>query len=224
MNLPEIVSPEAWRAAREELLAREKEATRARDALAAERRRLPMAEVEKAYAFEGPGGEASLLDLFEGRRQLLVYRFFFDPGMARFPEAGCGGCSMFADQISHRAHLHARDTSLVLVSAAPVADIERYRERMGWDIPWYSTTDDFSEDFDVPETFGLNVLLRDGDQVFRTYFTTGRGVEALGSVWTFLDLTPLGRQEEWEDSPDGRPQDPPYTWWRLHDEYDDDAA
>jgi len=224
VNLPEIVSPEAWRAAREELLAREKEATRARDALAAERRRLPMAEVEKAYAFEGPGGEASLLDLFEGRRQLLVYRFFFDPGMARFPEAGCGGCSMFADQISHRAHLHARDTSLVLVSAAPVADIERYRERMGWDIPWYSTTDDFSEDFDVPETFGLNVLLRDGDQVFRTYFTTGRGVEALGSVWTFLDLTPLGRQEEWEDSPDGRPQDPPYTWWRLHDEYDDDAA
>ena len=139
--------------------------------------------------------------------------------MESHPEAGCVGCSMVADQIGHLAHLHARDTSLVLVSAASQPEIERYRQRMGWTIPWYTTTDGFSEDFDVPETFGLNVFLRDGDRVFRTYFTTGRGVEALGSVWTFLDLTPLGRQEEWEDSPEGYPQAPPYSWWRLNDEY-----
>jgi len=114
-------------------------------------------------------------------------------------------------------------TSLVLVSRAPVADIERYQERMGWEIPWFTTTDDFSGDFDVPEYFGLNVFLRDGDEIFRTYFTNGRGIEALGSVWTFLDLTPLGRQEDWEDSPEGYPQSPPYEWWRLHDVYNDAA-
>jgi predicted dithiol-disulfide oxidoreductase (DUF899 family) len=222
MNLPPVVSRGEWVAARERLLAKEKEATRARDALAAERRRLPMVRVDKDYVFEGPDGESSLLDLFDGRRQLLLYRFFFDPGMKRFPEAGCGGCSMFTDQIGHLAHLHARDTSLVLASAAPVADIERFRTRMGWEIPWYSTTDDFSKDFDVPEYFGLNVFLRDKDQIFRTYFTTGRGVEALGSVWTFLDLTPLGRQEDWEDSLEGYPQGPRYSWWNLHDEYDGD--
>ena len=178
-----------------------------------------MVRVDKDYMFEGPRGTASLADLFEGRRQLIVYRFFFDPDMDTYPEEGCSGCSMFTDQIGHLAHFHARDTTLVLASAAPVADIERFRTRMGWDIPWYSTTDDFSQDFDVPTTFGLNVFLRDGDDVFRTYFTTGRGVEALGSVWTFLDLTPLGRQETWEDSPEGYPQDKPYSWWQLHDHY-----
>ena len=223
MNLPPVVSPDEWDAARQRLLVKEKEATRARDALAAERRRLPMVDVEKPYIFTGPRGEVGLVDLFDGRRQLIVYRFFFDPDMERFPEAGCEGCSMFTDQIGHQAHLRARDTTLVLASAAPIGDIERYRTRMGWDIPWYSTTDDFSKDFDVPEMFGLNVFLRDGDRVYRTYFTTGRGVEALGPVWSFLDLTPLGRQEEWEDSPEGRPQGPPYTWWRLHDEYESDG-
>ena len=217
MNGPQVVSPEQWQAACDELLVKEKEATRARDALAAERRRLPMVRVEKDYVFEGPNGAASLVDLFDG--QLLVYRFFFEPGVARWPEAGCGGCSMFVDNVGHLAHLHARDTTLVLASRAPQPDIERYRKRMGWTIPWFTTADDFSKDFGVEEYFGLNVFLRDGDQVFRTYYTDGRGVEALGSIWTFLDLTPLGRQEEWEDSPEGYPQTPRYEWWRLHDEY-----
>jgi predicted dithiol-disulfide oxidoreductase (DUF899 family) len=226
MNLPEVVSPAEWEAASAELLRKEKEATRARDALAAERRRLPMVRIDKDYVFERPDGKATLLDLFDGRRQLIVYHFMFAPGVDGWPEAGCDGCSMVVDNIGHLAHLHARDTSLVLVSRAPLANIERYRERMGWEIPWFSSAgSDFNVDFGVTtdegEIFGLSVFLRDGDDVFRTYFTSGRGVEALGSNWTFLDLTPLGRQEDWEDSPDGRPQTPRYEWWRRHDEYGD---
>jgi predicted dithiol-disulfide oxidoreductase (DUF899 family) len=230
MKPPPVVSPAEWQAARDELLAKEKEATRARDALAAERRRLPMARVDKDYVFEGSEGEARLPDLFEGRRQLIVYHFMFGPNQ----DAGCDGCSMFVDQIGHLAHLHARDTSFALVSRAPPAKIEPYRKRMGWSIAWYSSFDsDFNVDFGVsPETprpteyqdgesFGLSVFLRDGDDVFRSYFTSRRGVEALGSVWTFLDLTPLGRQEEWEDSPPAYPQTKPYEWWRRHDEYED---
>src|SRR5205823_2357608 len=208
-----------WESARGALLAKEKEATRARDALAAERRRLPMVRIEKDYSFEGPEGRASLLDLFEGRRQLIVYHFMFAPGVDGWPDAGCDGCSMFVDNIGHLAHLHARDTSLALVSMAPLENIERYRERMGWTVPWYSSAgSDFNKDFGLSrpdgEYFGLSVFLRDGDEVFRTYFTDGRGVEALGSTWTFLDLTPFGRQEKWEDTPEGRPQTPPYQWWR----------
>ncbi len=221
MNRPEVVSAAEWQAARDKLLVKEKEATRARDALAAERRRLPMVKVEKDYAFDGPDGSVSLLELFEDRRQLIVYRFFFEPGVAGWPDRGCGGCSMFVDNIGHFAlpHLHARDTSLVLISPAPQTEIGRLKERMDWTIPWFTTTDDFSEDFDVPEYFGLNVFLRDGDEIFRTYFTTSRAAEAIGPVWSFLDITALGRQETWEDSPEGYPQDPPYSWWRLHDEY-----
>jgi predicted dithiol-disulfide oxidoreductase (DUF899 family) len=232
VNLPPVVSAEEWQAAHEELLAKEKEATRARDALAAERRRLPMVLIDKDYVFQGPDGEARLRDLFEGRRQLIVYHFMFGPNQ----DVGCDGCSMVVDQIGHLAHLHARDTSFVLVSRAPLAKIEPYRRRMGWTIPWYSSFEnDFNVDFGLSpetpqpaeyqdgETFGLSVFLRDGDRVFRTYFTNRRGVEALGSVWTFLDLTPLGRQESWEDTPSGRPQTPPYEWWRRHDEYEDGA-
>ena len=126
---------------------------------------------------------------------------------------------MFTDNVRHIAHLHARDTSFVLVSRAPIDEIEAFRARMGWEIPWYSTGAEFNEDHGVTDGFGLNVFLRDGKRIYRTYFTNGRGVEALGSTWTFLDLTPLGRQENWEDSPDGYPQTPPYQWWRLHDEY-----
>jgi predicted dithiol-disulfide oxidoreductase (DUF899 family) len=229
MDLPPVVSEAEWQAARDELLAKEKEATRARDALAAERRRLPRVLIEKDYVLEGPSGEARLPDLFEGRRQLLLYHFMFGPNQ----DAGCDGCSMFVDQVGHLAHLHARGTSFALVSRAPLAKIQSYKERMGWSIPWYSSFEsDFNVDFGrSPETpqegvyqdgemFGLSVFIRDGDQVFRTYFTDRRGVEALGSVWTFLDLTPLGRQETWEDSPDGYPQTPPYEWWRRHDEYE----
>jgi predicted dithiol-disulfide oxidoreductase (DUF899 family) len=226
VNLPQVVSAAEWQAASEKLLVKEKEATRARDALAAERRRLPRTEVDKDYVFEGPDGRASLLDLFDGRRQLIIYHFMFAPGVDGWPSAGCDGCSMVVDQIGHLAHLHARDTSLVLVSRAPLAQIEPYRERMGWTVPWFSSAgSDFNVDFGVTadegETFGLSVFLRDGDSLYRTYFTSGRGVEALGSVWTFLDLTPLGRQELWEDSPAGYPQTPPYEWWRRHDEYGD---
>jgi predicted dithiol-disulfide oxidoreductase (DUF899 family) len=224
MNLPHIVSRDEWRVARDELLRKEKEATRARDALAAERRRLPMVRIDKDYVFAGPDDKVSLLELFEGRRQLIVYHFMFAPGVEGWPSAGCPGCSFFVDQIGHLAHLHARDVSLVLVSRAPLATIEPYQQRMGWTIPWYSSAgSDFNVDFgltrDDGETFGLSVFLREGDSVFQTYFTAGRGVEALGSVWTFLDLTPLGRQEDWEDSPAGWPQTPPYAWWRRHDSY-----
>ena len=228
MKLPPIVSAAEWQAAHEKLLAKEKEATRTRDALAAERRRLPMVRIDMDYVFDGPSGKASLLDLFEGRRQLIVYHFMFGPNQ----DEGCDGCSMVVDQISHLAHLRARDTSFALVSRAPRAKIEPYRERMGWTIPWFSSFgSDFNVDFGLsPETpqvgeyqdgemFGLSVFLRDGDDVFRTYFTWRRGVEALGSVWTFLDLTPLGRQETWEDSPEGYPQTKPYEWWRRHDSY-----
>ena len=220
MNLPEVVLHEEWQAAHDELLAKEKEATRARDALAAERRRLPMVRFDKDYVFEGPDGRASLLDLFEGRRQLIVYHFMFAPGAPGWPEAGCDGCSMFVDNVGHLAHLHARDTSFALVSEARIAKIEAYKQRMGWTTPWVSLAgNDFNADCGVTTGFGLSVFLRDGDSVFRSYFTTGRGVEALGSNWTFLDLTPLGRQEDWEDSPEGRPQTPRYEWWRRHDEY-----
>ena len=224
MQVPPVVSPAEWQTARERLLAKEKEATQARDRLAAERRRLPRVRIDKNYVFEGPDGEASLLDLFEGRDQLILYHFMFAPGVEGWPAAGCPGCSMFVDQIGHLAHLHARNTSFVLVSRAPLANIEAYRRRMAWTIPWVSSAgSDFNIDFgvstDAGETFGLSVFLRADDEVFRTYFTSGRGVEALGSVWTFLDLTPLGRQEDWEDSPAGYPETPPYAWWRRHDEY-----
>jgi predicted dithiol-disulfide oxidoreductase (DUF899 family) len=223
INAP-TVSPQEWDAAREELLVEEKALTRARDALAAKRRRMPWTEVDTDYAFEGPDGPLSLLDLFDGRRQLIVYRFFFEPGVANWPESGCPGCSMMADQASHVAHLNARDTTLMYASRAPQADIARYRERMGWEVPWYTITDGFDADFDVDEWHGTNVFLRDGDRVFRTYFVNNRGDEALGSTWSYLDLTALGRQEEWEDSPEGRPQSAPYAWWRLHDEYGKDTA
>jgi predicted dithiol-disulfide oxidoreductase (DUF899 family) len=220
MNLPPIVSPQEWDAAREDLLVKEKKLTRARDALAAERRRMPRMAVEKDYRFEGPDGPASLLDLFNGRRQLIVYRFFFEPGVAKWPESGCPGCSFMADQVSHLAHLNARDTTFVQVSRAPQADIERYKARMGWDnIPWYTVTDDFDVDFGVDEWHGTNAFIRDGDRVFRTYFINSRGDEGMGTTWAYLDLTALGRQEEWEDSPEGYPQTPPYQWWNLHDEY-----
>jgi predicted dithiol-disulfide oxidoreductase (DUF899 family) len=219
MNTPPTVSREEWNAAWESLLVKEKQLTRARDALAAERRRMPWLAVDKEYAFEGPEGNASLLDLFDGRRQLIVYRFFYDPGMDRFPEAGCPGCSFLADQVAQLSHLNARDTRLVFVSRAPQGDIERWKARMGWDIPWYTLTDDFDADFDVGEWHGTNAFIRDGDSIYRTYFVNERGDEAMGSTWAYLDITALGRQEEWEDSPEGYPQTPPYRWWRLHDEY-----
>jgi predicted dithiol-disulfide oxidoreductase (DUF899 family) len=224
LSHPPIVSATDWQLARDKLLAKEKAMTRSLDALAAERRRLPMVLIDKDYVFEGPAGSLRLRDMFEGRRQLLLYHFMFAPGVSGWPTAGCDGCSFFVDQIGHRAHLHARDTAFALVSRAPLANILAYKQRMGWDLPWFSSAgNDFNVDFgltsDRGETFGLSVFLRHDGDVYRTYFTAGRGVEALGSAWSFLDLTPYGRQEDWEDSPKGWPQTAPYLWWRRHDEY-----
>ena len=221
---PPVVSPQAWEAAREQMLVKEKAFTRARDTLAAERRRMPWMEVEKDYAFEGPNGRVSLLDLFEGRRQLVIYRAFFEPGVLGWPDHACRGCSLGADQVSNLAHLNIRDTSLAYVSRAPQADIARLKARMGWEMPWYSLTDTFDADFGVAEWHGHNVFLRDGDRVFRTYFINNRGDEAIGTTWSYLDLTALGRQELWEVSPEGYPQTRPYQWWNWHDEYVVEAA
>lgn len=219
MMTPAIVTPQEWETARQQLLVKEKELTRARDALAAERRRMPWVAEEKAYAFEGPDGRASLLDLFAGRRQLIVYRAFFEPGVHGWPEHACPGCSLVADQVAHLAHLNARDTTLVFASRAPQPDIARVKERMGWTIPWYTMTDEFDADHGVDEWHGTNAFIRDGGNVYRTYFLNNRGDEAMGSTWSYLDITALGRQEEWEDSPEGYPQTPPYSWWRWHDAY-----
>ncbi len=218
-NRPPVVSAEKWEEEHQRLLAKEKAHMRASDALAAERRRMPWLAVEKTYKFIGPEGETDLPGLFAGRRQLLVYRAFFEPGVHGWPDHACDGCSMVADNVAHVAHINARDTTLVFVSPAPQEDIERLKARMGWDFPWFTLTDDFSKDFGVEEWHGTNVFIRDGDQVFRTYLVNGRGDEQMGNTWNFLDITPLGRQEEWEDSPEGYPQTPPYKWWRWHDCY-----
>ena len=218
-NLPPIVSPQEWDAARQELLVKEKEHTRARDALAAQRRRMPRMAVEKDYLFDGPNGPASLLDLFDGRSQLIVHRFFFQPDVDGWPDSGCPGCSMLADQVGHLAHLNARDTTLVFVSRAPQAAITKLKKEMGWDIPWYTLTDTFDADFGVDEWHGTNAFIRAGDRIFRTYLVNNRGDETMGSTWSYLDITALGRQEEWEDSPEGYPQTPPYEWWIWHDDY-----
>lgn len=210
------VSPDAWRDELADLREAEKDLTRAQDRLAARRRRMPWTKVDGDYAFAGPEGTGTLADLFDGRAQLIVYHHMLkaaDP-------SPCEGCCMVADQMPHLSHLHARNTTLVFVSKAPISEIEAFRKRMGWSMPWYETRDNFNADFDVTSGFGLNVFYRDGADIYRTYYTTGRGVETLGTVWTLLDLTPLGRQEDWEDAPEGTPQTRPYQWWRRHDAYD----
>jgi predicted dithiol-disulfide oxidoreductase (DUF899 family) len=221
-----VVSTQEWRAALEELVKEEKAHMKARDRLIAKRRRLPVTEVDTDYRFIGPDGELDLLGLFQGRRQLITYRFFYAPDVENWPDGACSGCSSFADQVTHPAHMAARDTTIAFVTAAPVNHIERLRERMGWQhLPFYSLPDErFSHDFDVKDFFGVNVFVNLDDRVYRTFFLNGRGVEELGSVFSFLDLTPLGRQETWQEAPEGRPQGDPYTWWRLHDHYGDVAA
>ena len=229
MSLPEIVSPEEWRAARVALLEKEKALTRARDELSAERRRLPMVEITKDYRFEGPQGEATLLDLFEDRLQLIVGHFMFHPEW----EDGCPSCSAGAHEIADglREHLAVRDTTLAYVSRAPLAKIERYKAKKGWTFPWYSSGgSDFNYDFDVTldagreadgvqlprragrvgvlrtqpfDMPGTSCFLRDGDRVFHTYSSYARGAEWTGGSYAFLDLTALGRQEDWEE-PKGR--------------------
>jgi predicted dithiol-disulfide oxidoreductase (DUF899 family) len=225
MKTPPIVSAQEWDAARQAMLVKEKEHTSAGDALAAQRRRMPWTAVDKDYRFEGPQGTVGLLDLFEGRRQLIVYRAFLDPGVHGWPEHGCVGCSLMADHIGNLAHLNARDTTLVYASRGSQADVARIKGRMGWDHPWYTIVPGaqgaFDVDFGVDEWHGTNAFIRDGDRIFRTYFIDDRGDEVFVNTWKFLDMTALGRQEVWEDSPEGYPQTKPYNWWRWHDAYDD---
>lgn len=231
MQQPTIVSRNEWTAARKRLLAKEKEFNRQRDALSAERRKLPMVRIEKDYVFEGPKGRRTLADLFEGRRQLIVYHFMFDPAW----DAGCPACSFVADHFAGApVHLAARNTSFAVISRAPIAKIERFRQRMGWSFPWLSSFGtDFNYDFQVRldenhaeynyapastqpaiypregEREGLSVFLRDGDRVFHTYSTYQRGLDLFLNTYNFLDHTPLGRQEE----------DGIMRWVRYHDEY-----
>jgi len=246
MNYPSIVSRDQWLAARKALLAKEKEFTRQRDELNTRRRSLPMVRIAKRYSFEGPAGRAALIDLFDGRRQLIVYHFTFDPAW----DEGCRSCSLLVDNIGRLAHLHTRNTSLVLVSRAPLDRIEAFRQRMGWTIPWYSSHDsDFNYDFHVTldesvapieynyrnkaeliaqgeeyftrgECPGISVFLRDGEQVFHTYSSYARGGDLLLGTYNYLDLTPLGRQEDWERPP-GRSDGPFMAWVRHHDRYRD---
>jgi predicted dithiol-disulfide oxidoreductase (DUF899 family) len=231
MQQPMIVSRSKWTAARKRLLAKEKEFSRQRDALSAERRKLPMVAIEKEYVFEGPNGRRTLADLFEGRRQLLIYHFMFDPAW----NEGCSACSLVADNFAGAlVHLGARDTSFAVISRAPIAKIERFRKRMGWAFPWLSSYGtDFNYDFQVTldkdhseynyapvsaqpagyphkgEREGLSVFLRDGDRLFHTYSTYQRGLDLFLNTYNFLDLTPLGRQEE----------DGIMGWVRHHDKY-----
>ena len=227
MTFPEIATREEWLEARKRLLAAEKQATRARDALNSERRRLPMVRIDKEYAFEGPDGTVSLLGLFGDSRQLIVQHVMFGPDW----DAACPGCTAGVDEISDGllAHLRSRDTAFALVSRAPLDKLEKYRDARGWTVPWYSSHgSDFNYDFqatvdrgrgqlvynfrdepdmlgddDSTEVPGVSCFLRDGDQVFYTYSTWARGTEILGSTYSLLDLTALGRQEDWEE-PKGR--------------------
>lgn len=206
--MPPIVSREEWQAARDALLAKEKAHTRAGDALAAERRRLPMVELDTAYVLTGERGETPLGDMFEGRRQLIVQHFMFHPDW----DDGCPACSYMAEHIHPLpSFLHGRDATLVLVSRAPIEKLLAYRARRGWTLPWYSSfgttfNEDFGMTVDDQEGQGFSVLLRDGDRVFQTNHVTGRGVEPMLGTLKLLDLTPYGRQEAWEDSPDGWPK------------------
>jgi len=216
VNRPPVVSTQEWQAAREALLVKEKEQTRALDALAAERRRLPMVRLADGYRMTAPDrSTVDLPGLFEGHRQLVIYHFMLAPGQDWL----CTGCATFTDNIADQSHLNARHTRLIMMSRAPQDEIDVLRRRTGWTVPWYSAGDDFYDDLGLGNGFGLSVLLRDGAQVFRTYYTSGRGVDRLRLDFNLLDLTPYGRQEEWEDSPEGWPQDPTMSWLRPRDEY-----
>lgn len=218
MNLPNVVSREEWLEARKVLLEKEKEVTLARDMIAEERRRLPMVKVEKDYTFEGPNGSRlTLLDLFEGRRQLIVRHYMFSPGA----KVGCAGCSMQADSVGELAHMWARDTTFAMISRAPVADFEPFKARMGWTIPWYSSFgSDFNYDYEVStekgESPGVSAFYRDGEDVYFTYSIFDRGGDIFKSFYNYLDITHLGRQEDQLDHP--------WDWWRFKDEYDLESA
>ena len=221
---PPVVSETEWRAALAAITEREETVAAAMHELAAARKRMPMVRVEHDYEFEGPAGRRTLPELFEGRRQLILYRFFFEDGVDGWPVAGCPGCSSVADGVPDLGLLHVRDITFAMASPAPQANLASYAERMGWtDVPWYTIcTERFSADFGVDEWFGFNVFFRDGDDVYRTYFLQNGGmVQTIGSVWSMLSLTPYGAQSEDEDAPEGWPQAPFSFWFRRHDEFDD---
>jgi predicted dithiol-disulfide oxidoreductase (DUF899 family) len=222
---PTIVSRAEWDAARADLLAQEKALTRHKDQVSAARRRLPMVEITTPYIFDSETGPQSLLDLFDGRSQLIIQHFMFHPDW----DEGCSGCSMMADHIGPVSHLHARDTSYVLVSRAPLEKLLGFRQRMGWSLPWVSSANttfnhDFRTTVDDQEDHAISAFLRDGDRIFLTWDTHNRGTETFGLVFDLLDTTAWGRQETWEDSPAGWPQTPPYEWIRLHDRYEQSPA
>jgi predicted dithiol-disulfide oxidoreductase (DUF899 family) len=217
--LPKIVSEKDFRKAIEKLRVKEKKNTRERDKVSAERRRLPMMEMKENYVFETPEGPKSFLDLFEGRNQLIVYHFMYHPKDDSF----CKGCSFVADHIPHLAHVQARNTTFTMISHAPLKSIKRHKKRMEWKQPWVSAwKNNFNADLGIDgnREHATSAFLRDGNKIYRTYYTVARGVEYLGTPFALLDITPWGRQEEWEDSPKGWPQTPMYSWWRFHDEYD----
>jgi predicted dithiol-disulfide oxidoreductase (DUF899 family) len=208
---PPIATRDEWLAARKTLLAHEKEVTKHYDRVSAERRRLPMVKLEKTYTFDSPEGKRTLFDLFDGHHQLIVYHFMFDPAW----EKGCDGCTGLVNEMGDLSMLPARDTQFVLISRAPLAKLQAYKTRKGWDRPWYSSFgSDFNYDFqvtkDTGETHGLSVFFRIDDDVYHTYSTFNRGTESLTDSYRLLDMTPYGRQEDWEDSPAGWPQHPTY--------------
>jgi predicted dithiol-disulfide oxidoreductase (DUF899 family) len=221
---PPVVSQNEWDAALTALLEREQTVAAAMHELAAARKRMPMVRVEHDYAFEGPDGRRSLPELFDGRSQLILYRFFFEEGVDGWPDAGCVGCSSFADGIPELGLLHARGITFAMASPAPQANLRRYAERMGWtDVPWYTIRSErFSADFGVKEWFGFNVFLRDGNDVYRTYFLQhGAMVQWIGSIWSLWSLTPYGGQSDDEELPEGWPRAPQSFWFRRHDEFDE---
>ena len=219
---PAVVTVREWESALAALTEQEEAVAASLDRLAAARKRMPMTRVQTDYRFEGPEGDRSLVELFEGRHQLILYRFFFEEGVDGWPEAGCPGCSSWADGVADLGLLHARDITFAMASPAPQPNLRRYAERMGWtDLPWYTvTTPSFTADFGATEWFALNMFLRDGDEVYRTYFLqNGTMVSHLGSVTSLAGLTPYGGQLEGEDVPDGWPQEPMSYWLRRHDEF-----
>ena len=218
MSFPDIVAQEEFDAAHQRLLSKEKAATYALDALAAERRRQPAVRVKADYVFQSPEGRHTLPELFGGHRQLIVYHFM---GTSPDPEP-CGGCSTFNDNVPSLVHLAARDVRFVVISRHEVAEQQHFRARFGWEAPFYSAAGNrFVEDLGIGGGFALSVFVRRGDEVFRSYWTSGRGVDRLRMDFSLLDLTPFGRQEEWEDSPEGWPQTPTMQWLRRNDEYPD---
>ncbi|KAI9006793.1 hypothetical protein DFJ74DRAFT_689412 [Hyaloraphidium curvatum] len=220
--LPPVATAADWQAARDKLLAREKQLTRELDKLAAERRRLPMVEVDAGkYIFTAEdGSEKKLADLFKDKRQLVVYHFMLFPG-----EPPCVGCSGMMDNVGRLEHLEQRDATFVVASPAAQSEIGPLKKRMEWGMPWLACPQSFAEDMGAGKSFGISVFLRDGDKVYRTYFTTQRGADRLRFDFNLLDLLPYGRGENWEDSPEGWPKaSPPYVWWNYHDKYGTEEA